>query len=146
MQNATTIDEGAAMSGARILIVDDNAINIELVRYVLKAGGFEVATAANAIDAIAAVATSKPDLILMDVQMPGMDGLELTQRLKADPATRDIVVVACTAYAMKGDEARMHAAGCDGYLSKPIDVRIFPAQVRALLELGQSGSAGVAGR
>jgi len=75
----------------------------------------------------------EPDLILMDIQMPGMDGLELTRLLKADARTRPIVIVAFTAYAMKGDEAKFRAAGCDGYLSKPIDVATFAEQVRAYL-------------
>ena len=122
------------MNHPRVLIVDDNAINVELVTFVLDAGGFEVASAADAGRALACIEVVAPDLILMDIQMPGMDGLELTRRLKADPSTRHIVVVAFTAYAMKGDEARMRAAGCDGYLSKPINVARFAAQVRACLD------------
>ena len=82
---------------------------------------------------MAVLADWRPRLILMDLQMPGVDGFELTRRLKADPATRDIVIVAVTAYAMKGDEERARAAGCDGYLSKPIDTRALPAQVEGWL-------------
>ena len=121
------------MSAPRVLIVDDNAMNIELVMFVLGAAAFEVEFAANASQAIRQITAFRPDLILMDVQMPDIDGMELTRQIKADPATRDITVVAFTAYAMKGDEARMRAAGCDGYISKPIDVSTFAAQIRACL-------------
>lgn len=122
-----------ATPAPRVLIVDDHALNIELARAVLHAGGFEVAEAGNAAAAWALLPHFRPDLVLMDVQLPGMDGLTLTRRLKADPAWRHLVVVAFTAYAMRGDEARMRDAGCDGYLSKPIDVRRFADQVRACL-------------
>jgi CheY-like chemotaxis protein len=112
------------------LVVDDNAANLRLASFVLSSAGFRVRTAANAEQALARVRESCPSLILMDLQMPGMDGFELTRRLKADPATRSVVVIAVTAYAMKGDEARARAAGCDGYLSKPIDTQALPAVVR----------------
>ena len=121
------------MNPARILIVDDHPVNIELAHFVLSAGGFVVEVAADAEQALARISASRPDLVLMDIQMPGTDGLALTQRLKQDPATRGIVVVAFTAYAMKGDEARLRAAGCDGYIAKPIQVASFAATVRALL-------------
>jgi CheY-like chemotaxis protein len=121
------------MSAPRVLLVDDHLLNIELVRFVLDAAGFCIEAVADAHQALAYVASFAPDLVLMDIQMPGIDGLELTRRIKADPALCHIVVVAFTAYAMKGDEARMRAAGCDGYLSKPIDVARFAEQVRACL-------------
>jgi len=121
------------MNAPRVLVVDDNAMNLALASFVLDADGFEVETAADATEALARLGPFQPALVLMDVQMPGMDGLALTRQLKADPATRHLVVVAFTAYAMKGDEARMRAAGCDGYLSKPIDVKRFAAQVRGFL-------------
>jgi len=124
------------VSTPRVLIVDDNALNVELVTYVLGADDFEVESAADASEALARIAAAAPDLILMDIQMPDIDGLELTRPLKADLTTRHIVVVAFTAYAMKGDETRMRAAGCDGYLSKPIDVATFAAKVRAHLNAG----------
>jgi two-component system cell cycle response regulator DivK len=119
-----------------VLVVDDNALNIELVRYVLEAGGLRVHTAVDATEARAQLQAERPALILMDIQLPGMDGMALTGQLKADPATRGIAIVAVTAYAMKGDEARLLAAGCDGYLAKPIDVARFANQVRALLPAG----------
>jgi len=128
------------MNRPRVLVVDDNALNIELVDFVLKAGGFAVDSAANALQALERIHHSRPDLILMDIQMPGIDGLDLTRRLKADPATAAIVVIAFTAYAMKGDEERMRAAGCDGYLSKPIDVASFAGTVRAHLAAPAAGA------
>ncbi len=124
------------MNAPSILIVDDNPINLDLVTFVLEVDGMVVDTAASASLALSRIGVSAPDLILMDIQMPGMDGLALTRQLKADPATREIVIVAFTAYAMKGDEAKMLGAGCDGYLSKPIDVAGFAASVRGFLEAG----------
>ena len=122
------------MNAPRVLIVDDNAMNIAIAQVVLLAEQFAVQTAADGLEAMQKVASFRPDLILMDVQMPGMDGIELTQALKTDPATKHIRIVAFTALAMRGDEARMRAAGCDGYLSKPINVKTFGGQVRSLLE------------
>lgn len=121
------------MSAPRVLIVDDNPMNLEIAKVVLLAEEFDVATAADGQEALRTVASFGPSLILMDIQLPGMDGLELTRMLKADMATQHIRVVAFTAFAMRGDEAKMRDAGCDGYLSKPIDVKRFGAQVRAFL-------------
>jgi two-component system, cell cycle response regulator DivK len=118
----------------RVLVVDDNAMNIAIAETVLLAEGFEVESAADGTQALAKVASFQPDLVLMDIQMPGTHGLELTRRLKADAATRHIRIVAFTAFAMRGDEAKLRAAGCDGYLSKPIDVKKFGMQVRACLQ------------
>ena len=117
----------------QVLVVDDNPINLELASYVLATDGWDVVTAGDALEALRCLEASHPDLILMDIQLPGMDGLTLTRQIKADPATRHITVVAFTAYAMKGDEEIMRAAGCDGYLAKPIDVSRFATQVRDLL-------------
>jgi CheY-like chemotaxis protein len=117
------------MAGERILIVDDNAINLKLVAYLMRANGYTVETALDAESAIEAIRTNHPDVILMDIQLPGIDGLELTRRLKADPKTRDIVIVAVTAYAMKGDQAKAIAAGCDDYITKPIDTRTLPETI-----------------
>lgn len=118
----------------RILIVDDNATNLKLVTYLVKANGYEVDTAVDAEAALQAIAAARPALILMDLQLPGIDGLELTRRLKADPATADIKIIAVTAYAMKGDQEKAVAAGCDGYVTKPIDTRALPALIAAKLE------------
>jgi two-component system, cell cycle response regulator DivK len=114
------------MPGERILVVDDNPINMRLAMTLLRTEGYETRGAADATEALTALGEWRPALILMDIQMPGMDGLELTRRLKADPVTRDIPVIAVTAYAMKGDAARAQAAGCDGYVAKPIDTRTLP--------------------
>jgi two-component system, cell cycle response regulator DivK len=121
------------MNPPRILIVDDNAMNVDLVSFLLAADAMQVESALDAAQARARIAAQHPDLILMDIQLPGVDGLELTRQLKADPATRPIVIVALTAYAMKGDDERMRAAGCDGYIAKPIEVSTFARQVRSFL-------------
>lgn len=117
------------MAGERILIVDDNATNLKLVAYLMKANGYAVDTALEAEAALDAIARHPPDVILMDIQLPGIDGLELTRRLKADPDTRDIVIIAVTAYAMKGDLDKALAAGCDDYITKPIDTRSLPETI-----------------
>lgn len=127
------------MSATRVLIVDDNAMNIAIAQAVLLEERFDVETAADGVEAMRKVASFRPDLILMDIQMPGKDGLEVTRELKADAATRHICIVAFTAFAMRGDEAKMLAAGCDGYLSKPIDVSTFGAQVRRCLQAPAGG-------
>jgi CheY-like chemotaxis protein len=117
------------VTSERILIVDDNVTNLKLVAYLMKAKGYEVATAIDAETALEAVRTTRPRLILMDLQLPGIDGLELTRQLKSDPETREIIVIAVTAYAMKGDQDRAFAAGCDDYVTKPIDTRQLPETI-----------------
>jgi CheY-like chemotaxis protein len=117
-----------------ILIVDDNPVNLKLVRVLLAGEGYDVLTATDAEEAMRLLREVRPRIILMDVQLPGIDGLELTRRLKADPATRDITILGLTAYAMKGDEEKIMAAGCDGYIAKPIDTRTLPAVIRRYLE------------
>jgi CheY-like chemotaxis protein len=112
---------------ASILIVDDNPINLRLLRTLLVAEGYVVRTAMDAEEALTVLEDFEPDLILMDLQLPGMDGLELTRRLKANPRTKDTLVLAVTAYAMKGDSQRVLSSGCDGYVAKPIDTRTLPA-------------------
>lgn len=121
------------MPGQPILIVDDNATNLKLARVLLESEGYEVSTSGNAEEAMAQLRRGHPRLILMDLQLPGMDGLELTRRLKADPNTQKIVIVALTAYSMKGDEERARKAGCDGYVSKPIDTRTLPSLIAGYL-------------
>ena len=122
------------MAGERILIVDDNPINLKLAQVALRLDGYEVRAAGDAIEARTVVYEFEPELILMDVQLPGIDGLELTRELKGDPHSHDICIVALTAYAMKGDQDRMLAAGCDGYVAKPIDTRALPDVVAGYLE------------
>jgi CheY-like chemotaxis protein len=124
------------MSAARILVVDDNPQNMKLAQVLLAGEGYDVRTAIDAEHALEILETFSPALILMDLQLPGMDGLELTRRLKSDPRRRDIVIIALTAYAMKGDDARAFAAGCDGYISKPIDIEAFAKLVAEHLACG----------
>jgi CheY-like chemotaxis protein len=116
-----------------ILIVDDNPQNLKLAKVILAAEGYEVKTAIDAEDALRILESFTPRLILMDLQLPRMDGLELTRRLKADPARREIIIIALTAYAMKGDDEKAFAAGCDGYISKPIDIDALPRVVAEYL-------------
>ena len=118
---------------AKILVVDDNATNLKLVSDVLAFEGHHILKAADAEEAQLVLADTLPDLILMDIALPGMDGLTLTRKLKADERTRHIRIVAVTAFAMKGDDQKAFAAGCDGYIAKPIDTRKFPAQVATFL-------------
>ena len=130
------------MPGELILVVDDNPQNLKLTRVLLASEGYTVSTAEHAEEALRILETFMPRLILMDLQLPGMDGLELTRRLKADPARRHIAIVALTAYAMKGDEERAIAAGCDGYVTKQIDTRgliRFIAERLAMPPVGPGG-------
>lgn len=121
------------MTREPILVVDDNAVNLKLIRVLLTSEGYDVRVAVDAEDALTTLSSFAPRLILMDIQLPGMDGFALTRKLKADPAFRDVIIVALTAYAMIGDEQRVREAGCDGYLSKPIDTRTFPSLVARYL-------------
>jgi CheY-like chemotaxis protein len=117
-----------------ILIVDDNPVNMKLIRVLLAGEGYDVRTAADAGEALNVINEFRPRLILMDIQLPGIDGLELTRRLKAAPSTRDITILGLTAFAMKGDEERILAAGCDGYIPKPIDTRTLPNYIKGFLQ------------
>jgi CheY-like chemotaxis protein len=124
------------MNSARILVVDDNATNRKLVSDVLAFDGYAVLQAADAEEAQRVIEHTPPDLILMDIALPGMDGLTLTRKLKATKATRGIHIVALTAFAMKGDDQKALAAGCDGYIPKPIDTRKLSERVAAWLNPG----------
>jgi two-component system, cell cycle response regulator DivK len=125
------------MAGELILIVEDNAKNMKLVRDILQFKGYRTLEADSAAQAITLAVEHRPQLILMDIQLPDMDGVAALERLKAEPATTAIPVVALTAFAMKEDEARFLGAGFDGYLVKPINVRDFPGQVQAYCERGR---------
>ncbi len=118
---------------ATVLVVEDNALNLKLVRDVLEHAGYRVLEAGDAERAIELARAQTPDLILMDVQLPGIDGVEALHRLRADAATASIPVVALTALAMKEDRQRFLSAGFDGYLEKPVSVPALPGQVAALL-------------
>lgn len=111
------------MSPVPVLVVDDNPTSLKLTTFVLARSNYAIETAVDAKSALERIAIRRPRLILMDLALPGMDGFDLTRRLKADPETREITIVAITAYAMKGDEQRARAAGCDDYVSKPIKPR-----------------------
>jgi CheY-like chemotaxis protein len=128
------------VSGELILVVDDNPLNLKLMRFLLLKHGHRVATAMDAPAALAAIALELPRLVVMDLQLPGMDGLTLTQQLRATPGWEHIPILAVTASAMRGDEQRALAAGCSGYITKPIDTRALPAQLASYLrpERGES--------
>ena len=123
---------------ATVLLVEDNATNMKLSLFLLESADHTVLTATTAEAGLALAREHHPALILMDIQLPGMDGLQATALLKADKATRDIPVLALTALAMKGDEERIRAAGCDGYIAKPLDYKEFLAIVGARLAGGVS--------
>jgi CheY-like chemotaxis protein len=126
---------------AVILVVDDNPTNLKLASALLRAEGHTVVPATDAEEAEALLAERVPDLILMDIALPGMDGLELTRRIKADARLRHVPVIALTAFAMKGDDDRAREAGCDGYITKPIDTRAMPTLVRQVLQQAAERSA-----
>ncbi len=121
------------MAGKKILVVEDNAVNRRLAEFLLRSNGYRVTEASTAQEAFELLKADRPDLILMDIQLPGMDGLEATRKLKENPATRDIPVVAVTSYAMTGDREKALAAGCAGYITKPIDKTTFLQEVAAHL-------------
>jgi len=121
------------MTGNKILIIEDNQLNLELATDLLEANGFVVSSAQTAEAGLRMARELLPDLVLMDFSLPGMDGLAATKNLKADPATRHLAVVGLTAYAMKGDEEIALNAGCDGYLTKPIDTRTFVATAKKFI-------------
>jgi CheY-like chemotaxis protein len=119
-----------------ILVVDDNPANLKLVSDILEFEGYHLLNAGDAEEAQTVIQRTLPDLIFMDIALPGMDGLTLTSKLKAEPRTKDMLIIALTAFAMKGDEQKALAAGCDGYITKPIDTRKLPRQVAGFLERG----------
>ena len=119
---------------ARVLIVEDNPTNMKLAVTLLEAAGHSVLTATDAEAGLTLARDERPNLILMDIQLPGIDGLEATAQLKGDESTRAIPVIALTALAMKGDEERIRAAGCDGYIAKPMRYKEFQAAIAEQLE------------
>jgi two-component system, cell cycle response regulator DivK len=129
------------MPNESVLVVEDTPVNLKLVRFLLLREGFDVRTAESAEEALEVLKRFKPRLVLTDIQLPGMDGLELIRQLKSDVATRDAIVLALTAFAMKGDEQKAFDAGCDGYITKPIDTRIFPKVIREHLSRGKGASS-----
>ena len=122
------------MAGKRILIVEDDPVSLKLVRDVLQAHGYETEEVMAGEEAVTKAAQLRPDLIVMDIRLPGIDGLEATRRLKSDPSTEGIPIIAVTAHAMPEDEARILAAGCQAYLSKPLRFAEFVSVVKGLLD------------
>ncbi len=114
----------------QILVVDDNLTNLKLACEILELEKFEVRQASSAEEAFTKLRAVRPDLVLLDIGMPGMDGFTMTRKLKNDPATKDLLVIALTASAMKGDDTKAFEAGFDGYLTKPIDTRLFASQIK----------------
>ena len=114
---------------AKVLVVEDNEMNMQLVEYLLEEGGFQILKATSGEDALQIANSDIPDLILMDIHLPGMDGLTVVREMKAAENTRRIPILALTAHAMRGDRDRFLEAGCDGYISKPIDVKTFVASI-----------------
>ena len=117
------------MADKKILLVEDNEVNRRLAGFLLRSHGYQVREATSGAAAFEMVEKERPDLIVMDIQLPGMDGLEITKKLKEQPATADIPVIAVTPYAMKGDREKALAAGCAGYVTKPIDKNTFIQEV-----------------
>jgi len=126
------------MDGKKILLVEDNPVNRRLAVFLLRSQGYEVREATTAQEALQLLQKERADLIVMDIQLPGMDGLEVTRKIKAQPATADIPVIAVTSYAMKGDREKALAAGCVGYVTKPIDKNIFNQEIAARLGAKQN--------
>ena len=121
------------MTAARILVIEDHEDNRRIVRDLLTSRGYEIVEAATGVDGVQLAIAQRPDLILMDIDLPDIDGYEATRRLKADPALRSIPVVAVTSYALSGDEARAMAAGCEAYVAKPFSPRALLAKVQELV-------------
>ncbi len=121
------------MPGEEILIIEDNPTNLKLVKLLLTVEGYEIRTAVDAEEALKVLETFHPQLILMDLQLPVKSGFELTREIKSNPKLKDIYIVALTAYAMKGDEEKAKAAGCNGYMTKPISVATFPDDIAQYL-------------
>jgi CheY-like chemotaxis protein len=121
------------MAGDKILIIEDNPMNMELTSDLLKVAGYVVIQAETAEQGIETARVQRPDLIIMDIGLPLMDGLSAASILKSDEKTKDIPILALTSYAMKGDREKILAAGCEGYIAKPIDTRTFAEEVKAIL-------------
>ena len=120
----------------RVLVVEDNPVNLELVTELLEQEGCQVLSAQSAEDGLRLAAAERPDLVLMDLQLPGMTGYAATSRLKADPNTAAIPVMALTSFAMRGDDRKAREAGCDAYLTKPLDTQVFRETLRRILSSG----------
>ena len=117
----------------RILVIEDQEDNRQIVRDLMAASGYELIEATTGEEGVAAAARERPDLILMDIQLPGIDGYEVTRRIKANPQLKSIPIIAVTSYALSGDDKKAFAAGCDGYVTKPYSPRLLLAKIREYL-------------
>lgn len=124
---------GDKMDGKKILYIEDNKFNARLVEDILKARGHNIIIAENGLEGIAAAEKEKPDIILIDIQLPGIDGYEVARRIKSDENLKHIPLIAVTSYVLKGDREKIIEAGCDEYIPKPINTRKFPAQIEKYL-------------
>jgi two-component system cell cycle response regulator DivK len=122
----------------RILVVEDQADNMQILRDLLTSAGYEMIEAEDGLEGVRAATAHRPDLILMDIQLPLLDGYEATRRIKADPALRAIPIIVVTSYALSGDEAKVRAAGCDGYIPKPYSPRVLLAKIKEYLPVEAS--------
>ena len=121
-------------NGRRVLVVEDNDMNMQLVEYLLEEGGASIVKATSGEEALSITRSADPfDLILMDIHLPGMDGLSVVREMKSDARTARVPILALTAHAMRGDKDRFLDAGCDGYISKPIDVKTFLSSIETYL-------------
>ena len=123
----------------KVLVVEDQAVELKLALHVLGAAGHQVAPAVAAEQALAAIAANRPTIILLDLSLPGMDGLSLARKLKGDPSTSEILIVAVTSYPEKFSKAEVLEAGCDAYLQKPFSTRTLPETLRAVIEKSENG-------
>jgi CheY-like chemotaxis protein len=130
-----SVEEATSLN---ILIVEDNPANLMLAGAVLRRAGHRITEARSAEEAVERLRVAIPDLVLMDVQLPGQDGLELTRRLKQEPTTENVIVIALTAHAMKEDRDRVLAAGCDGYIAKPINTRALAHEINAIVHTARA--------
>lgn len=124
---------------AKVLVVEDNDMNMQLVEYLLEEGGYEILKATSGEEALEVTSRTVPDLILMDIHLPGMDGLTVVREMKGSDRTQGIPILALTAHAMRGDRDRFLEAGCDGYISKPIDVKTFIESIEQYLRDRDAG-------
>ena len=129
------------MSAGKVLIVEDNPVNLRLAQFLLEKRGFSVCKATTGAECLTEMTRELPDIVLMDIQLPGEDGLAVTRKIRSDPRMAAVVVVALTAHAMAGDREKILAAGCDGYIAKPVDPQGLPSEVSRYLKQGRLKSA-----
>jgi two-component system cell cycle response regulator DivK len=129
------------VSAGKVLIVEDNPVNLRLAQFLLEKRGFQVKKAGSGAECLAEMAADLPDIVLMDIQLPGEDGLAVTRKIRSNARTAGVVIVALTAHAMSGDRERILAAGCDGYIPKPVDPQGLPAEVTRYLQQGRLKTA-----